>query len=132
LRQQAKHGQEPVEPAAAKLLRHARADLAKQSRILQRNTDLEQWHQFRIHAKRQRYIFELLQSLPLPGLAEEHAALKELQDKLGAIQDCSAMAAVARKAAGGGEPIAANLQQLLERQQELVQCPPQWPPEPGF
>ena len=53
-----------------------------------KSTDHEQLHQFRLLAKRFRYTLELFQPIFGPELQTGVKALRGLQDKLGAMNDC--------------------------------------------
>jgi CHAD domain-containing protein len=93
------------------LLRGERA-LGKRLSKLDASSDICAWHKFRIAAKRHRYTLEFFGSLAVNSFTEELSRYKEIQDKLGAIQDLAAAAKVARAAASEKSLIRASLREL--------------------
>jgi len=83
--------------------------------------DHQTLHQFRLRAKRFRYALELFPSLYGSEMERGLEALKELQDRLGAINDCATTIALVRK----DRRAAAAVRKLLRQREEEFQ--PYWP-----
>jgi len=79
--------------------------------------DYQILHQFRLRAKRFRYTLELFPSLYGSELEQGLEALKELQDRLGAINDCVTTIALIRK----DRRAAAAVRKLLRQREEEFQ-----------
>jgi CHAD domain-containing protein len=78
--------------------------------------DHETLHRFRLHAKRFRYALELFPSLYGSEMKRGLAALRGLQDRLGAINDCVATIALIHK---DRRAVAAVRKLLRQREQEF-------------
>lgn len=78
--------------AAARLPVFAEAFFESGRRVVAVESSIEQLHEFRLEAKRFRYLLELFRPLFGKPLKERIAALKALQDVLGMINDCKTSA----------------------------------------
>ena len=77
-----------VENAKRALPRLATRFFRKGRKLVAENASYEQLHAFRLEAKRFRYTLELFRPLYGPGLERRLAALRQLQQYLGEINDC--------------------------------------------
>ncbi len=60
----------------------------EKGRTAKKNSDLESWHEFRLHAKRFRYTLELFRRFYGSEMIRCLQDLRELQEHLGGINDC--------------------------------------------
>jgi CHAD domain-containing protein len=77
-----------AENAKKALPRLATRFFRKGRKLVAENASYEQLHAFRLEAKRFRYTLELFRPLYGPGLERRLAALRQLQQYLGEINDC--------------------------------------------
>ncbi len=106
--------------AAADLITRSREKLQKQQKRLRGQDDPQRWHKFRIAAKRHRYALEFFQNLPGEDYAASLDRYKAVQDVLGALQDLSAAADVARAAAGDAALIREPLRALKRERRAML------------
>ena len=66
------------------------ADYFTRGRKLQSKTDAEEFHNFRLQSKRLRYTLELFRGCYGPGMNERLARLRQVQQRLGEMNDCEA------------------------------------------
>jgi CHAD domain-containing protein len=71
-------------------------------------------HRFRLHTKRVRYTLEMFQGCYGPGLERYLAALRQIQDHLGAMNDCATTRALVRAKAPKSSPERARMERFLK------------------
>lgn len=111
---------EDCHAAATRIVQRVERKAARERSKLRAQSESEEWHRFRLIAKRQRYTLEFFSALE-ESWREEIVLVKRRQDMLGAVEDVVAAIRVARAAAPSTKLIAAPLEFLRHELQARMQ-----------
>jgi CHAD domain-containing protein len=102
-----------AENAHAALPALLKAYFAEGRKVITAAPDSAELHRFRLHTKRVRYTLEMFRNCYGVGLERYLAALRQLQDHLGAMSDCATSRTLIRAAAPRGSPERGRAERLL-------------------